>query len=86
MLEQRQPRTENNEASFDDLMASLFILVTHHSLTQCRESLSPIVERLNLLCRHSEIEYYPNQLKVLVKMRELWRTKLFDAKFDRLRH
>ncbi|MFT4635728.1 MAG: hypothetical protein ACI854_000243 [Arenicella sp.] len=86
MLEQRQPKTENNEASFDVLMASLFVLVTHHSLTQCQNSLRPIVEQLNSLCQHSEIEYYPNQLKVLAKMRQLWQTKLFDAEFDGLRH
>jgi hypothetical protein len=77
---------EINETSYDDLMANLFVLVTHHSLTQCQASLMPIVERLNLLCQHSEIEHYPNQLRVLNKMRQLWRTKLFDAELSDVKH
>lgn len=77
LREQRQ--NMKSEDSFDDLMASLFILITHHSLNQCQASLNPIVERLNKLCRHSEIEHYPEQLKVLGKMRQLWRTRLFDV-------
>ena len=86
MLEQQQLKVTGNEGSFDDLMASLFVLVTHHSLTQCKGALSPIVERLNMLCRHSEIEHYPEQLKVLAKMRQLWRTKLFNAENSGLKH
>jgi hypothetical protein len=78
MLEQHQSKVAVSEASFDDLMANLFVLVTHHSLTQSQASLSPIVERLNVLCQHSEIEHYPEQLKVLAKMRHLWRTRLFN--------
>ncbi|MGK0374522.1 MAG: hypothetical protein ACJA2E_000991 [Arenicella sp.] len=77
---------EINEISYDNLMANLFVLVTHHSLTQCQASLMPIVERLNLLCQHSEIEHYPNQLRVLNKMRQLWRTKLFDAELSDVKH
>lgn len=83
MLERRKTQSED---SFDDLMASLFVLVTHHSLTQCEASLSPIVERLNKLCQHSEIEHYPNQLKVLGRMRQLWRTKLFDTEYSNVTH
>jgi hypothetical protein len=85
MLEQ-VPKVESNETSFDDLMANLFVLVTHHSLTQCQASLRPIVERLNLLCQHSEIEYYPNQLRVLDKMRQLWRTRLLDIELSTVTH
>lgn len=84
MLQKQHPDT--SESSFDDLMASLFVLVTHHSLTQCSASLSPIVERLNCLCRHSEIEHYPRQLKVLAKMRQLWTTKLFDVEHSLIKH
>jgi len=86
MLERRQAEIENRELSFDDSMESLFVLVTHDSLTQCEASLSPIVERLNKLCQHSEIEHYPNQLKVLAKMRQLWRTKSFDVEHSGLKH
>lgn len=74
------------EDSFDDLMASLLVLVTHHSLSQCQASLSPIVERLNKLCRHSECEHYPEQLRVLGKMRQLWRTRLFEVEQTELSH
>lgn len=74
-------KNSRRENTFDDLMASLFVLVTHHSLTQCEDSLTPIVQRLDALCNHSEIELYPNQYRTLIKMRQLWRTKLF--KFQR---
>ncbi len=84
MLQKQQKDT--NEISFDELMAQLFVLLTHHSLTQCKASLSPIVERLNCLCRHSEIEHYPEQLKVLAKMRQIWRTKLFGAEHSPIKH
>lgn len=79
MIEAKQysPQTDANDRDFDELMASLFVLVTHHSLTQCPASLSPIVDRLNELCRHPDIELYPQQLKVIAKMRQLWRTHLF---------
>lgn len=80
------PDSHDEEACFDDLMASLFVLITHHSLTQCQASLTPIVERLNSLCGHSEIEHYPQQLKVLAKMRQLWRTRLFDAQYSQTTH
>ncbi len=86
MQDTMQTQNEAQEGSFDDLMASLFVLVTHHSLTQCDASISPIVERLNLLCQHSEIEHYPNQMKVLAKMRQLWRTKLFDVEHSGFKH
>ena len=88
MLERRQMHVDctENESSFDDLMASLFVLVTHHSLTQCEASLTPIVDRLNILCRHSEIEHYPHQLRVLAKMRQLWSTKLFNVSYSEHKH
>jgi len=63
MRQTQQTEIQSDDGSFDDLMASLFVLVTHHSLTQCEASLKPIVERLNKLCQHSEIEHYPNQMK-----------------------
>ena len=77
---------ETQELSFDDLMANLFVLVTHHSLTQCEASLPIIVDRLHQLCHHSEIELYPNQMKVLAKMQQLWRTRLFKAENRRFKH
>jgi len=86
MPETMQTQNEAQEGSLDDLMASLFVLLTHHSLTRCDAALTPIVERLNLLCQHSEIEHYPNQMKVLAKMRQLWRTKLFDVEHSGFKH
>lgn len=71
-------RNLQSEDSFDELMASLFVLITHHSLSQCEACVAPIVERLNKLCCHSEVEHYPEQLRVLAKMRQLWRTRLFE--------
>lgn len=81
-----QTSAETIDRDFDELMASLFVLVTHHSLTQCQASLAPIVERLNELCRHPDIELYPNQLKVLAKMRRLWRAHLFNQENQNYQH
>lgn len=88
MIKAKQQHTlaTPTERDFDELMASLFVLVTHHSLTQCNASLSPIVERLNELCHHSEIELYPNQLEILTKMRQLWRTYLFKHEQETYQH
>ena len=67
------------EESFDELMASLFVLITHHSMNQCEASVVSIVDSLNKLCEHSEIEYYPEQFKVFSKMKQLWNIKLFET-------
>lgn len=85
------PKLNNNqnniqlEQPFDDLMANLFVMVTDYSLSQRQSIINPIVERLNTLCRHSEVEHYPEQLKVLGKMRQLWRTRLFQLEHARAR-
>ena len=75
-----------DEAGFDDLMADLFVIVTHYSLTQCQSVLPRIVDRIHALTHHAEIEYYPNQLKVLLKMQSLWRTRLFKSELAQVRH
>jgi len=77
---------KQHEDNFDELMASLFVLVTHYSLNKSNSILSTIVDRLDILCKHSEIELYPNQLIVLSKMRQLWRTKLFNIQISEVHH
>jgi len=77
----QDPNTQ--EGSFDESMAALFVLITHHSLTQCDTAVPNIVECLNDLCDHSEVQLYPKQMKVLIKMRQLWRTRLFRHQLDR---
>ena len=74
----KEPVTNADEHSFDDLMASYFVLVTHHSLTQSDSSLPLIVERLQELFGHSELEFYPEQKRVIAKMKHLWSTRLFN--------
>lgn len=75
-----------DEPTFDDLMANLCVLITHHSLTQCNNALPRIVEQIHLLTHHADMECYPNQLKVLLKMQTLWRTKLFRNQVSQLKH
>lgn len=83
----RQASTHSSlEVTFDDLMASLFVLVTHYSINQSESVLKVIVDRLDTVCHHPEVELYPNQLVVLAKMRRLWRTKLFDIEISELSH
>jgi len=71
---------------FDDLMANLFVLITHYSLKQDDSILSAIIGHLDALCEHDEIEFYPNQLLVLTKMRRLWRTRLFNIEINETHH
>ena len=79
-MKQLQDTSESqHEATFDDLMSSLFILVTHYGINQSEAMLEVIVNRLDTLCHHSESELYPNQLIVFTKMRRLWQTKLFQT-------
>ncbi len=85
-IQNNDTNQSQHEVTFDDLMASLFVLVTHHSLNQCDSTLSVIVDRLDVLCKHSEIELYPNQQIVLSKMRQLWRTKLFNVQLSEVVH
>lgn len=77
---------DTNDSDFDDLVASLFVLVTHHSLTQCESVLPQILDRIHGLTHHADIECYPNQLKVLLKMQTLWRTKLFRSELAKTKH
>lgn len=82
----QQPYAKPDERNFDQLMADLFVLVTHHSLTQCENALPQIVERIHGLTHHCDIECYPEQLRVLLKMQTLWRTKLFRSEVTQHRH
>ncbi|MCH2191176.1 MAG: hypothetical protein MK188_09655 [Gammaproteobacteria bacterium] len=75
-----------SEAPFDELMAELFTLITHHSLTQCENTLPKIIDRIHDLTQHDEIEYYPQQLNVLLKMKTLWHTRLFRSELAQLKH
>ena len=74
------------ETPFDELMAELFALVTHHSLTQCENILPKIIDRIHELTHHGDIEYYPRQLSVLLKMKTLWHTRLFRSEVAQLKH
>ena len=76
----------SDETSFDDLMADLFVLITHHSLTQCENALPKIIKRIHQLIHHLDIECYPQQLKVLLKMETLWRTRLFRSELMSVKH
>lgn len=88
MLKQMaQNETANQaESSFDDLMANLLLLVSHQTLAPCSLSLPSIVERLQELCAHSELEHYPRQMRVLIKMQQFWETKLFNLRLESTRH
>ena len=86
MINLQNENTSAHEATYDDLMASLFVLITHYSLSQCESTLKVIVDRLDTLCDHSEIEFYPNQFTVITKMKRVWQTKLFDAAISQSLH
>ena len=81
-----KPDNYSDERSFDDLTADLFVLITHHSLTQCENALPKIIKRIHQLINHLDIECYPNQLKVLLKMETLWRTRLFRSEIMSVKH
>ena len=74
------------DASFDELMADLFTLLTHHSVTQCETVLPKIIERIHQLTHHLDIECYPNQQRVLLKMNTLWLTRQFRQQLAGVKH
>lgn len=76
----------DSQTSYDSLIAALFVLLTHHGLTQSEDSANAIVARLNSLCEHTDIEYYPNQQRVFLKMRKLWRIKQFRSELTEMLH
>jgi len=86
MIRKFDHNQSHKEVTFDDLMASLFVLVTHYSMNQSESVLKVIVDRLDSICHHPEVELYPNQLVVLAKMRRLWQTKLFDMEICQVSH
>jgi len=74
------PTLKQTERPFDELMAELLSLMTEHSLTYDNGMINPLLSKLNELCQHSEIEFFPRQHLVLTKMRKLWQLKLFKLK------
>ncbi len=66
------------EDDYDDLMASLVVLITHHSLDKSTETLATIVERFAQLSNHPHIDLFPNQRMVIAKLQNLWKAKLFS--------
>ncbi len=62
----------SNETDFDAAMAALLTLITHHSLTQCPGATAPIIQRLENLLQNPEIDFFPQQRDVVVKMHRLW--------------
>ncbi len=78
--------SEVEEPAFDRPMSDLLVLITHHSLTCCENALPNIIDRIDCLTQHIDIECYPEQLSVLLKMQRLWQTKLFRNEVSVLRH
>ena len=74
------PDTLGYERNLDELMSSLFVQLTHHSITNCPNCAPTIVNLLKQLAGHSEIEFFPQQQKVIIKMQHLWQTRLFLQK------
>ena len=74
------------ERNLDELMSSLFVQLTHHSITNCPASAPTIVKLLELLSSHSELEFFPQQQKVIIKMQHLWKTRMFLQKVNKQLH
>ena len=69
-------QTATSNAEFDDALSRLLILITHHSLKQEHATLASIVESVDGLLQHPDIEFFPQQQEVLIKMRKLWLMRL----------
>ena len=76
----------SSERNLDELMSSLFVQLTHHSITNCPGCAPTIVDLLKQLAAHSELEFFPQQQKVIIKMQHLWKTRLFLLKSDNNLH
>ena len=71
-------KTQQVDIDYDDLMASLFVLITHYSVAECGDTLPKIVKRLAQLSTHPDIDVFPNQRMAIAKMHNIWKAKLFN--------
>ena len=70
--------TQQVDIDYDDLMASLFVLITHYSVVECGDTLLKIVKRIVQLSKHPDIDVFPNQRMAIAKMHNIWKAKLFN--------
>ena len=72
----------NSDAEFDDLIASLFVLITHFSINNNGETLVKIVTRLSQLSEHPHVDLFPIQQMAIAKMQNIWKAKLFNYEMN----
>ena len=77
-----------NEKPLDSLQAGLLILVTQYTLEPCQCTGNAIRQRLQELCEHTEMIFFPEQHLVYSKMLKLWNAKTYKKPTmpDSIRH
>lgn len=70
-----QQKNQSDQPSLDSLQAGLFFLINQYTFRQCPKIAEKIVEHLDMLCRHSQIELLPAQNHLYSKMINLWRAR-----------
>lgn len=80
------PKAQGKESGFDQTLAELLLLITHHGISENQAVLESIIDRLDALCKQSELEFFPQQQLVIHKIRKLWQLKLLHSAADNIRH
>lgn len=66
-----------NEKPLDALQAGLLVLITQYTLEPCQCTGTAIRERLQELCKHTEMIFFPEQHLVYSKMLRYWNAKTY---------
>ncbi|MGH1542510.1 MAG: hypothetical protein ACRBHB_18945 [Arenicella sp.] len=76
-LSKRTTLSSSNEPSLDTMQAQLNALMTEYMFVDppCQCITIAIRDLLNRICHHPEMDFFPEQRMVQIKMLNLWRTK-----------
>ncbi len=73
--------TVNTSNPLDNMIAQLNIMTTDFifSKHQCRHRAIAIADKLQEICQHSELSFFPDQQIVYFKMLKVWKALAFDV-------
>lgn len=73
--------TVNSSNPLDSMIAQLNIMTTDFifSKHQCRHRVIAIADKLQSICQHPELAFFPDQQIVYFKMLKVWKALAFDA-------
>jgi len=70
----------NSSSSLDNLIAQLNIMTTDFIFSRhpCRHRAIAIAHKLQQICHHMELSFFPEQQQVYCKMLKVWKALAYD--------